>query len=60
MVSGDPESYLKNALHIVVGDKIDRTAMLKRLVELQYTRNELDFGRGTYRLRGGSAGYLPG
>lgn len=49
---GDPESYLKMLLHIVVGDKIDRTAMLKRLVELQYTRNELDFGRGTYRLRG--------
>ena len=41
---GDPESYLKMLLHIVVGDKIDRTAMLKRLVELQYTRNELDFG----------------
>lgn len=49
---GDPESYLKMLLHIVVGDKIDRTAMLKRLVELQYMRNELDFGRGTYRLRG--------
>ena len=49
---GDPESYLKMLLHIVVGDRIDRTAMLKRLVELQYTRNELDFGRGTYRLRG--------
>ena len=49
---GDPESYLKMLLHIVVGDKIDRTAMLKRLVELQYARNELDFGRGTYRLRG--------
>ena len=49
---GDPESYLKMLLYIVVGDKIDRTAMLKRLVELQYTRNELDFGRGTYRLRG--------
>ncbi len=49
---GDPESYLKMLLHIVVGDRVDRTAMIKRLVELQYTRNELDFGRGTYRLRG--------
>ena len=49
---GDPENNQKMLLHIVVGDKIDRTAMLKRLVELQYTRNELDFGRGTYRLRG--------
>ncbi len=49
---GDPESYLKMLLHIVVGDVVDRTAMIKRLVELQYERNELDFGRGTYRLRG--------
>ena len=49
---GDPESYLKMLLHIVVGDRIDRTAMIKRLVEMQYNRNELDFGRGTYRLRG--------
>lgn len=49
---GDPESYLKMLLHVVVGDKIDRNAILKRLVELQYLRNELDFGRGTYRLRG--------
>lgn len=49
---GDPESYLKMLLHIVVGDKLDRNAVIKRLVELQYTRNELDFGRGTYRLRG--------
>ena len=49
---GDPESYLKMLLHVVVGDQIDRTATIKRLVEMQYTRNELDFGRGTYRLRG--------
>ena len=49
---GDPESYLKMLLHIVVGDLVDRNAIIKRLVELQYTRNELDFGRGTYRLRG--------
>lgn len=49
---GDPESYLKMLLHIVVGDRIDRQAIIKRLVELQYVRNELDFGRGTYRLRG--------
>ena len=49
---GDPESYLKMLLHIVVGDKVDRTAVIKRLVEMQYMRNELDFGRGTYRLRG--------
>nr|WP_323843227.1 excinuclease ABC subunit UvrB [Moraxella sp. Pampa] len=49
---GDPESYLKMLLHIVVGDRIDRTTLIKRLVALQYERNELDFGRGTYRIRG--------
>ncbi|MEY4515719.1 MAG: hypothetical protein RL180_65, partial [Pseudomonadota bacterium] len=49
---GDPEAYLKMLLHIVVGDRVDRAAMIRRLVEMQYTRNELDFGRGTYRVRG--------
>ncbi len=56
---GDPESYLKMLLHLVVGDKIDRTAILKRLVALQYIRNELDFGRGTYRLRGETLDIYP-
>lgn len=46
-------------LHIVVGDKIDRTAFIKKLVQLQYERNELDFGRGTYRLRGENIDIYP-
>lgn len=49
---GDPESYLKMLLHVVVGDMVDRQALIKRLVAMQYIRNELDFGRGTYRIRG--------
>ena len=49
---GDPESYLKMLLHVVVGDRLNRDAMMRRLVEMQYSRNELDFGRGTYRMRG--------
>lgn len=49
---GDPEAYLKMLLHIVQGDRIDRDALIRRLVEMQYTRNELEFMRGTYRLRG--------
>ncbi len=49
---GDPESYLKMLLHVVVGDVVDRQAIIKRLVAMQYIRNELDFGRGTYRIRG--------
>lgn len=49
---GDPEAYLKMLLHIVQGDRIDRDALIRRLVEMQYSRNELEFTRGTYRLRG--------
>ena len=49
---GDPDSYLKMMLHIVRGDSIDQRAILRRLAELQYTRNEMDFHRGTYRVRG--------
>lgn len=56
---GDPESYLKMLLHLVVGDTVDRNAIIKRLVELQYTRNELDFSRGTYRLRGETLDIYP-
>lgn len=56
---GDPESYLKMLLHVVVGDVIDRTALIKRLVELQYERNELDFGRGTYRIYGETIDIYP-
>lgn len=56
---GDPESYLKMLLHVVVGDTIDRTALIKRLVELQYERNELDFGRGTYRIHGETIDVYP-
>ncbi len=49
---GDPEAYLRMLLHIVVGDRVDRAAVIRRLVEMQYARNEMDFVRGTYRLRG--------
>ena len=49
---GDPESYLKMLLHVVRGDQIDQRAILRRLAELQYTRNDADFHRATYRVRG--------
>ncbi|WP_417355985.1 excinuclease ABC subunit UvrB [Gallaecimonas pentaromativorans] len=49
---GDPQSYLSMMLHIRQGDIIDQRAMLRRLAELQYTRNEVAFSRGTYRVRG--------
>jgi excinuclease ABC subunit B len=49
---GDPEAYLKMLLHIVRGDRVDRAAIIRRLVDMQYSRNEIDFDRGTYRVRG--------
>lgn len=49
---GDPNQYLKMMLHMVRGDTIDQRTILMRLAELQYTRNDMDFHRGTYRVRG--------
>ena len=49
---GDPESYLKMLLHLVVGDEIDQRSILRRLAELQYKRNDVELKRGTYRVRG--------
>ncbi|MBV1883619.1 MAG: excinuclease ABC subunit UvrB [Pseudomonadales bacterium] len=49
---GDPGSYLKMILHIDRGDRMDQRDILRRLAELQYTRNDIDFQRATYRVRG--------
>ena len=49
---GDPDQYLKMRLHFTRGEQIDQRALLRRLAELQYTRNDMDFKRGTYRVRG--------
>ncbi len=49
---GDPESYLKMVLHLVRGDRVDQRTILRRLAELQYARNDVDFHRATYRVRG--------
>ena len=49
---GDPEAYFSMVLHLVRGDRLDQRAILKRLAELQYKRNELDLSQGTYRVRG--------
>ena len=56
---GDPQSYLKMLFHVVVGDIVSRQDLIKRLVELQYQRNELDFGRGTYRVFGETLDIFP-
>lgn len=49
---GDPQSYLGMILILKKGDIIDQRQILRRLAELQYTRNEISFDRGTYRVRG--------
>ena len=49
---GDPRSYLGMILHLVKGDQLDQRFLLRRLAEMQYDRNDIDFWRGTYRVRG--------
>ncbi|UPK82212.1 excinuclease ABC subunit B [Proteus vulgaris] len=49
---GDPDSYLKMMLHLTNGMIIDQRAILRRLADLQYTRNDQAFQRGTFRVRG--------
>ncbi|HCG39982.1 MAG TPA: excinuclease ABC subunit B, partial [Pseudomonas sp.] len=49
---GDPQSYLKMVLHVDRGDRLDQRELLRRLTGLQYTRNDMDFARATFRVRG--------
>ena len=49
---GDPSMYLNMVLHLNVGGKLDQRALLRRLAELQYTRNDMELQRSTYRVRG--------
>ena len=49
---GDPKQYLKMKLHLVTGDIVNQRQILKRLTELQYTRNDLELRRGTYQVKG--------
>lgn len=49
---GDPDRYLKMVLHLSRGDLIDQRKLLRRLAEIQYTRNDVELHRGTFRVRG--------
>jgi excinuclease ABC subunit B len=49
---GDPRMYLSMVLHLVRGEKIEQRTILRRLAEIQYTRNDTAFARATYRVRG--------
>ena len=49
---GDPKSYFKMLIHLSRGEIVDQRDILRQLADLQYTRNDVDFRRGTYRVRG--------
>ena len=49
---GDPGAYLNMVMHLDRGDRIDQRSILRRLAELQYTRNDVELHRATYRVRG--------
>ena len=56
---GDPEFYRSMVLTLDVGQQVRRDAVLRRLVELQYERNDIDFHRGTFRVRGDTVEIFP-
>ncbi|MBL8663357.1 MAG: excinuclease ABC subunit UvrB [Candidatus Odyssella sp.] len=56
---GSVEAYSEMILEVKAGQRLDRTAFLRRLVELQYSRNDQDFRRGTFRARGDSVELFP-
>ena len=57
---GDPTQYLSMVLHLTVGEIINQRNILRRLAEMQYSRNDLELRRGTYRVRGEVIDIFPG
>ena len=49
---GSPEQYRNSVIRVTVGESTDRDVLLRKLVEMQYARNDMDFKRGTFRVRG--------
>jgi excinuclease ABC subunit B len=56
---GAPETYAKMTVGVAVGQNLDRSALLKALVELQYRRNDVNFARGAFRVRGDTLEIFP-
>lgn len=56
---GDPETYLSMVIHLSRGERIEPRALMRRLTELQYTRNDLELERGTFRSRGETIDVFP-
>jgi len=57
---GDPTQYLSMVLHVSRGEVIDQRSILRRLAEMQYSRNDMELRRGTYRVRGEIIDIFPG
>jgi excinuclease ABC subunit B len=56
---GTPSEYLERAVRVSVGAEIERDALLRQLVEIQYARNDIAFDRGTFRVRGDTLEIIP-
>ena len=56
---GTPQSYLDRSVELGVGDEVERDALLRALVDVQYVRNDLAFNRGTFRVRGDTVEIIP-
>jgi excinuclease ABC subunit B len=56
---GTPQEYLKGSIPVPVGGEVGRDALLRSLVDIQYTRNDLAFARGTFRVRGDTVEIIP-
>jgi len=56
---GTPQEYVDRMITLRVGDTVDRNALLRQLVDIQYTRNDLAFTRGTFRVRGDTIEIIP-
>ena len=56
---GTPQEYVDRMVRIAVGDQVDRDKLLRRFVDMQYARNDVDFSRGTFRVRGDTVEIIP-
>jgi excinuclease ABC subunit B len=56
---GEPSEYLDAMLNLTVGDRISRDAISRRFVDMQYARNDIDFSRGNFRVRGDTIEIIP-
>ncbi len=56
---GTPQEYVDRSVRLRIGDEIERDKLLRRFVEVQYTRNDLSFTRGTFRVRGDTVEIFP-